>query len=265
MLRYVSISVSGSDPASPNVPRPWEDLPGALAGGAAPDRVEIKAVIAPGRSKQVIAALGADPRTAERRQVYFLDTPDLKLYRRGIVVRIRKLGSHDADVVVKLRRGKPFELAARHRRFPNLTMEVDALPTSVLWSAAITRGVRRGVVRGIVAGRRSVTSLLSREQRSLLGAVAGGIELDRVAVLGRVAVLKARTELLGCGDRPAVEIWRYADGSRLLEVSAKCSPRRACRVAAATVRALTDRGVALAHVQQSKTGATLAQLTAGAA
>lgn len=255
---------AGTPVPSPS-PVPWQDLSDALSAGRAPDRVEIKAVLAPQHPKQVISALGADTRAAQRRQVYFLDTHGLSLHRRGVVVRIRKIGRRGADIVVKVRRRRPFELASRRLRFPNLVVELDALPTSVVWSAAISCGVRRGIACDVVAGERPVVDLLTPEQRALLRVVVPGVDLARLTVLGPVTVLKARTRRLGAGDRPTVEIWRYPGGARLVEVSTKCSPRHAGRVAAATARALRRRGVPLADVQESKTGATLALFAARAA
>src|SRR4051794_35801804 len=49
-----------------------------------------------------VAALGLDPLEAQIRSVVYLDTPDLSLNRRGIVVRARRVQRRPADTIVML-------------------------------------------------------------------------------------------------------------------------------------------------------------------
>lgn len=53
------------------------------------------------------------------------------------------------------------------------------------------------------------------------------------------------------------EMWLYRDGSRVLELSTKCSPTEAFQVAVATRAYLAVRGIELSEVQQTKTKAAL--------
>jgi hypothetical protein len=116
---------------------PWRDLRNALRTPVAPRRVELKAVVAARQPlREVMAALGVDVHAMRRRTVFFLDTPGLDLFRRGVVVRVRR-GADAADVVEKVRRPDPVVLPSRSRTFPSLTVEVDALPDAVAWTAAV--------------------------------------------------------------------------------------------------------------------------------
>ena len=49
------------------------------------------------------------------------------------------------------------------------------------------------------------------------------------------------------------ELWLYPDGSRVLELSTKCSPDDAFRVAAETRAFLAERGVDTSGEQETKT------------
>jgi hypothetical protein len=53
--------------------------------------------------RSAVSALEMDPIDAKIRQVFFSDTPDLTLYRHGVVVRARRAQGNAHDTVVKLR------------------------------------------------------------------------------------------------------------------------------------------------------------------
>ena len=61
----------------------------ALTKGA--DSVELKLTVPMSDRSRAGAALGVDPLQSQIRQVYFFDTPDLALNKRGLVVRARRV------------------------------------------------------------------------------------------------------------------------------------------------------------------------------
>src|SRR5512143_731939 len=73
----------------------------ALMGKA--DDVELKVTLPASAHQGTIAALGLDPLDAQIRQVFFFDTPDLKLNQGGVAVRARRVAGRSGDTVVKLR------------------------------------------------------------------------------------------------------------------------------------------------------------------
>ena len=89
----------------------------ALIGDA--DSVELKLTVPESDQRSTVVALGMDPLDAELRQVYFFDTPDLALNKKGVVVRARRVQRKGDDSVVKLRPVVPSELpdeiCATHR------------------------------------------------------------------------------------------------------------------------------------------------------
>jgi hypothetical protein len=66
-----------------------------LIGGA--DSVELKLTVPETDQRVAIEALGIDPLTAQIRQVFFFDTPDLALNRQGVVVRARRVQAKGDD------------------------------------------------------------------------------------------------------------------------------------------------------------------------
>jgi hypothetical protein len=67
------------------------------------DSVELKLTVPADDHRATINALKLDPLRAQIRQVYFLDTPDLRLNAAGVVARVRRVQGKMADSVVKLR------------------------------------------------------------------------------------------------------------------------------------------------------------------
>ena len=106
------------------------------------DRVELKAIV-DSDLETAMSVLGIEIDPPRQRRVHYLDTPDLALHRRGVIVRARiaDTGRGD-DVVVKLR-GRPPQIP---RRPSNLAVELDALPLEVAWAASLKRRLGRGHV-----------------------------------------------------------------------------------------------------------------------
>ncbi|MGH3083537.1 MAG: adenylate cyclase, partial [Gaiellaceae bacterium] len=103
-----------------------QDLAELTALTKSADSVELKLTVPVSDRRHGAAALGVDPLDAQIRQVYFFDTPDLTLNKRGVVVRARRVQGKGDDTVVKLRPVVPKQLPAELRRSPNFGVEVDA-------------------------------------------------------------------------------------------------------------------------------------------
>src|SRR6186997_1233419 len=80
------------------------------------DSIELKLTIPTHSHRSTGAALGLDPLNAQIRQVFFLDTPDLRLNAAGVVPRARRVQGRVGDSVVKLRPVVPDELDPALRR-----------------------------------------------------------------------------------------------------------------------------------------------------
>jgi hypothetical protein len=190
--------------------------------------------------------------------VFFFDTPDLSLDSHGLVVRARRIQGRGDDSVVKLRPVVPSEIPDELRESRSFVIEVDAMPGGYVCSGSHKGTPRKASVWDAVGGRQPLRKLFSKEQRAFFRAHAPeGLELDELAVLGPIFVLKLKTSPEGYRRKLVSELWLYPDGSRILELSTKCATSEAFEVAAETRAFLVERGIDLTGEQQTKTRAAL--------
>lgn len=249
---------------------PDQELPELLALIEQSDSVELKLTVAESDRRSAVEALGMDPLDAHLRQVYFFDTPDLALDRAGIVVRARRVQRKRDDVVVKLRPLVPADVARATRRSSAFVVEVDAMPGGYVCSATLKAKASAPSVREVALGELPIRKLFSKEQRTFFSAHAPDeLALNELSVLGPIFVLKQNFEPKELGRRMVAELWFYPDGSRILELSTKCTATNAFQVAAEARGFLADKGVSLNGRQETKTKAALTyfskQLRAAAA
>ena len=227
------------------------------------DSVELKLTVPDEDRRSTVDALGMDPLDAYMRQVFFFDTPDLSLDRAGLVTRARRSQGRPDDSVVKLRPVVPSELPDDVRAHEAFGVEVDAMPGGFVCSGSFKGELKAGHVKEAVAGQRPLHKLFSKEQRSFWKRYAPeGADLDQLAVLGPVTVVKLKYEPEGYGRKLVAELWLYPDGERILELSTKCRPSEAFEVAARTRVYLSERGVNLSGEQQTKTRTALEYFSA---
>ena len=235
-----------------------EELTRALELARKSDSVELKLTVPAHDHRAAISGLGLDPLEAQIRQVFFFDTRELELNAVGVVARARRIQGRAGDTVVKLRPVDPDALPAELRRSPSVTVEVDAMPGGYVCSASLKAKAQAPVVRDAALGKRALRKLFSKEQRAFFAAHAPqGVSLDDLSVLGPIFVLKQNFEPKQLGRRMVAELWFYPDGSRILELSTKCSAADAFQVAAESRLFLTDKGVTLDGKQETKTKAAL--------
>jgi hypothetical protein len=240
---------------SANTPRMSDDDVAELVDvirGA--DSVELKLTVPESSQRSAAEALGIDPLTAQIRQVFFFDTPDLALNRSGVVVRARRVQGKGDDSVVKLRPVVPAELPHDLRRSPAFGVEVDAMPGGYVCSASLKNVIADDGVRQAVHGRLRVKKLFSKQQRAFFASHApDGVELDDLSVLGPIFVLKLKFSPKRLDRKLVAEMWLYPDNSHILEISTKCLPADAFQTAAESRAFLAQRGVDLSGEQQTKT------------
>jgi hypothetical protein len=235
-----------------------EQLQEVLALTKDVDSVELKLTVPEPAQLTTARALGLDPLDAEIRQVFFFETPDLKLDRSGLVVRARRSQKKGDDTVVKLRPVVPNELPAEISGSPTFGVELDASPQGFVCSGSMKDAPKTGAVYETVHGMKPVRKLFSKEQRALFSAYAPeGVALDDLAVLGPLLVLKLKYAPKDFDRRLVTELWLYPDGSRIRELSTKCEPSEAFQVAAEARAFLASRNVDLGTEQQTKTRTAL--------
>jgi hypothetical protein len=241
-----------------------EDLNAMLTLMKDSDSVELKLTVPEADHRSTIVALGIDPMDAQIRQVFFLDTPDLRLNAAGVVVRTRRVQGKRADSVVKLRPVVPSELPADLRRSPAFAVEVDAMPGGFTCSASLKGTTDNQQIKDAAAGLLPIRKLFTKEQRAFYKTCAPeAVALDDLTFLGPIFVLKSKWVPEGSVLRSMVaEMWLYPDGSRVLELSTKCHPGEAFQVAAEARAFLSGRGVNLSGEQETKTKKALEHFSA---
>jgi hypothetical protein len=218
------------------------------------DSVELKLTVPEPHQRSTVQALALDPLQAQIRQVFFFDTPDLKLDAAGVVARARRIQGKGADSIIKLRPVKPSELPKDLRRNEAFNVEVDALPGGFVCSATLKRRPDQANVLRATSGDLPLRKLFSKAQRALFAEHAPeGVTLDDLTVLGPIFVLKLRLVPKGLDRRLVAEMWIYPDGSRILELSTRCTTTDAFDVAAQTRAFLIENGVDLSGDQETKT------------
>jgi hypothetical protein len=222
------------------------------------DTVELKLTVPDSEQRAVIRGLGLDALDAQIRQVVFFDTPDLALDRAGVVVRARRIQGHAGDSVIKLRPLDPDQVSADVRRLTGFGVEVDAIPGGFVCSGRLKCDADSDAIRQVVLGERRLRKLYTKEQRALYGAHApDGIDLEDLAVLGPIFVLKLKWQPRDFARKMVAELWLYPDGSRIFELSTKCLPSEAFQVAAEARVFLGEHGIDLSGEQQTKTRTAL--------
>jgi len=218
------------------------------------DSIELKLTVPEPHQRSTVEALELDPLEAQIRQVFFFDTPELTLDAAGVVVRARRVQGKGGDSIVKLRPVVPSELPDDLRRSGAFRVEVDALPGGFVCSGTLKGSPRAADVRSAARGQLPLRKLFSKEQRQLFAAHAPeGVELDDLAVLGPIFVLKLRQVPPGLKRKIVTELWIYPDGSRILELSTRAATNEMFQVAAEARAYLTGLGIDLTGEQETKT------------
>ena len=231
------------------------ELMGLLRGS---DSVELKLTVPPAQQRAAIRELGLDALDAQIRQVVFFDTPDLALDKAGVVVRARRIQGRVGDSVIKLRPLVPDQVSKDVRRLSGFGVEVDAIPGGFVCSGRLKCEADSDAIRKVLVGERPLRKLYTKEQRALYSAHAPeGIELDDLAVLGPIFVLKLKWQPRDFARKMVAELWLYPNGDRIFELSTKCLPSEAFDVAAEAKVFLSENGVDLSGEQQTKTRTAL--------
>jgi len=240
-----------------------DQLAGLLAILPDVDSVELKLSVPDTDHRPVLRSLAIDSLDAEIRQVAFVETPDLRLFDAGLVVRARRTQRKPADLTVKLRPMLPADVPAGLRGLPGFKVEVDASPEGYTCSCSLTRETSDKRARALLAGERRLAEVLDDDQGGLvLARLPDGVGLDDLVVLGPLTLLKAKFAPADYPRRVVAELWFLPDGSRILELSTKCGPAEAFQVAAETKVFLAGHGLDLGAPQETKTRSALAALAA---
>jgi len=187
--------------------------------------VELK-VSVPGNKRAALVGLNLDVLQGRIREVYFFDTPELTLFKNGVVPRARRTQGGLDDTVVKLRPCDPTDLPGSVQKSPNLKVEMDITRGSYVVSASLKGERPEGAVKDAVSGKKSLEKLFTKEQRIFYEQHAPkGVTWSDLVPLGPayVVVLKHRPSDFA-GRKLTIEQWHYPGEIPLVELSTKTTP-----------------------------------------
>lgn len=215
--------------------------------------VELKLTV-PAPDHLAVRQLGLDPLDGRIRAVVYFDTPDLALFRAGVVVRARRTQGGDDDTVVKLRPVVPRDLSPAVRESPNLKIEMDVTRGAYVVSASLKGQRRKGAVDEVLGGERSLERLLTKEQRALVAdAAPAGTDWPDLVPLGPTFVVVVKGRPKGFAHKMTVEQWHYPGQVPLMELSTKAEPLDAGRLYTEAAEYLRGLGLRAAGTQEPKT------------
>lgn len=220
-------------------------------------RVELKFTVAEESHKAAHTLLGTELEPARR--VYFLDTPDLALRDTGVLARVRGAAGHrPGDSVIKLRPTDPDAVAPSLRRARGFTIEVDLTPHNFVCSAALKTNLGRQDVDLAIKGKTALRTLFTDRQLRLLAKQAPDApDIDKLQPMGPVEVRRCRSNPSALNHLLDLQQWSYPDGTRLLEISTRCTAPNLHRVANRTTALLRKHGIDLAGPCPTKADTTL--------
>lgn len=218
------------------------------------DAIEIKVTVP---EAQIDAALNRYKLTIdndEERYIYFFDTPDLALFKAGMIARARRIVGDQHDSTVKFRPVVPADVPKAWRKFDGFKLEADASETGMVKSASLTMPLAKGLVKQLVAGEKAISKLFTREQEDFLATIGKQqIDYDSLSILGPLQAHRWKFEDPACPWEMTAELWKREDGARLMELSIKTPVIQAAVAIAGFMAFLAEVGAERDLQQQTKT------------
>lgn len=220
---------------------------GARIGGA---EVQINLCSAP---RQIIEALHLERKGAKPQEVWYVDTPGLELFRKGIMFRLR-LKERVSELTLKVANQDCAEVNPGLLPPDQAKCEYDVRGVHVVGAVSVTRILDDGQARGLIEGRLALADLLSRTQIRYLQEVVALWPL----VPGLTCLGPAQVETYHKKGQPfVVELWQLPSGRHYEEISRKSSLKDAPRVNATLEEILSRNKVQLCPDQGSQTSSRL--------
>jgi hypothetical protein len=225
---------------------------------AATDAVEIKCTIRPDQELRAERAMEVDEDTADVRLVYFYDTPDLDLFKAGVVLRARLVKGDADDSTVKFRPVEPGSIAEDWQRLKGFKLEADWVGDHVVCSASLTDQQQRDEIDEVANGKRAIGKLYSSDQeRFLREFYKGPVGFGQLRVMGPIRVLRWKPKHETFPHELILEEWKLPSGEELVEVSIKAPPDEALQARAEFETHLKQLGLDPEGAQDTKTRTAL--------
>jgi hypothetical protein len=226
---------------------------------------ELKLMVVPDAIDAARKALKLSEKSADRRDVAFFDTPDLRMYSAGLILRARDGSSGEDDTTVKVRPLAREAVDPEWFGVAGFKCEDDSIGDATVSSCSLTIHQDGGEIRQVLDGERAVQKIFSQDQERFLASCATiTYSLDALVALGPVPALKWKVSSRRLGTTFAAELWTLPDGREFLELSIRSASSEAALTLDALRKYLEDKDIPLDPDPESKTRLTLEALAGDA-
>jgi hypothetical protein len=230
----------------------------ATRATAGAEAIEVKVTVVDRHETMALRKFGLERKDGERRRIFFYDTRELRLFKKGICLRAREKDGEECDSTVKIRPVEPKRVAHKWRKNSGFKLEADAIGSKVVRSVSFTTAQKSKEIGKVARGGRAIAKLFSGEQEEFLRAMAPlRIDFGKLVPLGPVAVLRWKFRNEGLPYELCAEEWRLPDGRDVIEISIKAKQAEAAAAQAALEGFLAELGIAPETRQQTKTRTAL--------
>jgi hypothetical protein len=199
-----------------------------------------------------------DEDKADVRHIYFYDTPDLDLFKAGVVLRARVVKDDADDSTVKFRPVEAASVSRDWQRLKGFKLEADWVGDHPVCSASLTVRRKRGEIDEVAKGSRAIGKLFSNDQERFLSEFyKGPIDFGELRVMGPVRVLRWKPKHETFPHQLTLEEWRLPGGGDLVEVSIKTPANEAHQAREEFDAHLRDLGLDPDGAQRTKTRTAL--------
>lgn len=229
------------------------------------EAIEVKLTIVERQEDLVLEKFELARDDAERRRIFFYDTPKLALYKKGVVLRARETVGEGCDSTVKIRPVDPEQVDASWRARDGFKLEADAVGEKVVRSASFTSEQSDKEIEEVASGARAIEKLFTGAQEEFLAALSPvAVDFAKLVALGPISSLRWKFTNQGLPYEICAEEWRLPNGTDLLELSIKAVREQAAAARAAFEGFLREIGVEIDGGQKTKTRTALEVLAHGA-
>jgi uncharacterized protein YjbK len=229
----------------------------------ADEEVELKFVVKEAQIPEALQKFPQESKT-EKRNIYFLETGDMAISRKGIILRLRENPGKKDDSTVKLRGKEAADLPDSEFPLSDNDEESKLEKDRVIGgkearSFSITVKQREGEVADLRKGKRELEELLSDKQEKFLSKYAQGVEWRNARLLGPVKAEKWEFRSDGFPHEITAELW-YLPGcaqEQMLEFSTKVDESDAKEAERGLLDLMKKKEVALSQSPESKTQTVL--------
>jgi uncharacterized protein YjbK len=183
---------------------------------------EVKVAIDSNSIIPLLKSLKLNSKISERLNIYFLDTPKLQLYQKGIVLRFREFNK-TTDFTIKSRPGNVDIFSDNWWKEKNFKCEADTLLKKSVTSCSLNTELDNNKYLDVKLGLTLVESLLDLQQEHFLSLIESHrLPFSRLKFIGPITAYRWTVENVQ-PNLPKVnfELWILSNGTRFLEVSSK--------------------------------------------